>query len=82
MNKDQIFTKVSEILTSYLRLDPDEVQMNSHIVNDLGADSLSMVEIGFLFTEAFGIPMINPNEHNMILENLIAEIEQIKNSQN
>jgi acyl carrier protein len=75
MNKDQIFKKVSEILTNYLRLAPDEVQPGSHIVNDLGADSLAMVEIGFLFTEAFEIPMMNPNEKNMIIENLVSEIE-------
>ncbi len=74
MNKDQIFNKVSEILTTYLRLAPNEVQPGSHIVNDLGADSLAMVEIGFLFTEAFEIPMINPDEKNMIIENLVDEI--------
>ncbi|NLW33712.1 MAG: acyl carrier protein [Fibrobacter sp.] len=75
MNKDQIFNKVSEILTTYLRLAPDEVQPESHIVNDLGADSLAMVEIGFLFTEAFEIPMINPSEKNMIIKYLVDEIE-------
>lgn len=77
MNNDYIFKKVSEILTSYLRLAPDEVQMKSHIVNDLGADSLAMVEIGFLFSEAFGISMINPDEKNMVIENLVVEIEQL-----
>jgi len=71
MNKDQIFNKVSEILTTYLRLAPDEVQPESHIVNDLGADSLAMVEIGFLFTEAFEIPMINPSEKNMMPHRVI-----------
>ena len=77
MNKDQIFNKVSEILTTYLRLAPDEVQPESHIVNDLGADSLAMVEIGFLFTEAFEIPMINPSEKNMIIKYLVDEIEAL-----
>lgn len=75
MNKDQIYKKVSEMLTAYLRLEPNEVQMESHIVNDLGADSLAMVEIGFLFSETFGIPMINPDEKNMIIGNLVTEIE-------
>lgn len=79
MNKDQIFLKVTEILTQYLKLAPDEVHLKSHIVNDLGADSLSMVEIGFLFSENFKIPMVNPNDSNMILENLVVEIEQQMN---
>jgi acyl carrier protein len=78
MNKDQIFKKVSEILTAYLRLAPDEVQPESHIINDLGADSLAMVEIGFLFSEAFEVPMINPDEQNMIIKNLVNEIELLQ----
>jgi acyl carrier protein len=77
MNKNQIYTRVSEMLTTYLRLEPGEVQMESHIVNDLGADSLAMVEIGFLFSETFGIPMMNPNEKNMIIGNLVIEIEKL-----
>lgn len=81
MNRDEIFQKVAKILTTYLRLNADEVKPESHIVNDLGADSLAMVEIGFQFGEAFGIPMMNPTEENMILENLVSQIQGIIDNQ-
>ncbi len=81
MNQEQIFSKISEILTDYLQLSPDEVQPKSHVMNDLGADSLALVEIGFLFSEAFGTPMMTPTDENMIIEKLAAEIEQQMKSQ-
>lgn len=81
MTNNDIFNKISELLISYLRLNPDEVTPDSHIVNDLGADSLAMVELGFQFSEAFGIPMMNPSEENMILKNLVIQIESIRNAQ-
>ncbi|MBN2528535.1 MAG: acyl carrier protein [Deltaproteobacteria bacterium] len=75
MTNDDIFKKIAELLTSYLRLNPGEATPDSHIVNDLGADSLAMVELGFQFSEAFGIPMMNPTEENMILKNLVVQIK-------
>ena len=76
MNQEDIFNKIAELLTAYLRLNPDEVKRDSHIVNDLGADSLAMVELGFQFSEAFGIPMMTPTEENMVLENLVEQIKK------
>ena len=81
MTKAEIFDKVAEILTSYLRLDSNEVTPESHIVNDLGADSLAMVEIGFQFGEAFGIPMMNPTEDNMVLQSLVDQIKTVLDEQ-
>ena len=71
MTKEQIYDKVSSIVTEYLRLEPGEFKPESHIVNDLGADSLALVELGFKFSEAFKIGMINPDEYNKIIGNLI-----------
>lgn len=75
MTQDEIFSKVSAILTEYLRLDEGEVKPESHIVDDIGADSLAMVEIGFKFSEAFGIGMLAPNDDNMVISNLVRQIE-------
>lgn len=80
MTKEQIFDKVSSIVTDYLRLEQGEFKSESHIVNDLGADSLALVELGFKFSEAFSIGMINPDENCMIISNLIDLINnEIKN---
>jgi len=75
MTQDEIFSKVSAILTEYLRLDEGEVKPESHIVDDIGADSLAMVELGFKFSEAFGIGMLAPNDDNMVISNLVRQIE-------
>lgn len=75
MTQDEIFTKVSAILTEYLRLDEGEVKPESHIVDDIGADSLAMVELGFKFSEAFGIGMLAPDDDNMVISNLVRQIE-------
>ncbi|MEN9309611.1 MAG: hypothetical protein RL173_3543 [Fibrobacterota bacterium] len=80
MTQDEIFTKVSAILTEYLRLDEGEVKPESHIVDDIGADSLAMVELGFKFSEAFGIGMLAPDDDNMVISNLVRQIEAEMNS--
>jgi acyl carrier protein len=74
MERAEVLAMVSKLLTNYLRLDPDEVTEASHVTNDLGADSLALVELGFKFTESFGIGMLTPNGDNMIVGALVDDI--------
>jgi acyl carrier protein len=74
VNHEAVFTRVSQILTEYLRLKPGEVKGESHVVNELGADSLALVELGFKFMEAFGIPMIAPSDELLVVDNLVGHI--------
>ncbi len=76
MNRNEVFERVSQILSDYLRLQPGEVRPESHVVNDLGADSLALVELGFKFMEAFGIRMIQPVDSLMIIDHLDDHIHQ------
>ncbi len=39
-----VFEKVREILCEQLEIDPDEVTLDTNIVDDLGADSLDLVD--------------------------------------
>jgi len=71
MERAEVFAKVSELLTGYLRVDPEEVTETSHVTNDLGADSLALVELGFKFTETFGIGMLTPDGDNMVVGALV-----------
>lgn len=71
MERAEVFAKVSELLTSYLRLAPGEVTEESHVTNDLGADSLALVELGFKFMETFGIGMLTPDGTNMVVGPLV-----------
>ena len=51
----QAFDKVKTIIVEQLGVEPDEVQMNSTFVNDLGADSLDIVELVMAFEEEFEV---------------------------
>ena len=75
---DAILQKMSEILTDYLRLAPGEVTRTSHVVNDLGADSLALVELGFKMTEAFEIGLIEPRDDLLVVGNLADHIAGLK----
>jgi acyl carrier protein len=74
VTREQIYERVACIVTGYLRLQDGEVKPDSHIINDLGADSLALVELGFKFQEAFGIGLFQPSEANMIIGSLVDEI--------
>lgn len=51
---DVIFEKVKDIIVDQLGVDPDEVTMESSFRDDLGADSLDLVELIMAFEEHFG----------------------------
>ncbi len=47
--------KVKEIIVEQLGVDEEEVVMDAHFIDDLGADSLDTVELVMAFEEAFEI---------------------------
>lgn len=49
------FEKVVEIVVDQLSVDPDDVALESTFIDDLGADSLDIVELIMAFEEAFEI---------------------------
>ena len=40
-----IFEKLRDLLSEQLEIEKDKITMDTHIVNDLGADSLDVVEL-------------------------------------
>lgn len=51
----EIENKVREIVCQQLDVDPDQVKMETSFVDDLGADSLAVVELVLALEEAFEI---------------------------
>ena len=49
------FERVKKIVVDQLGVEADEVQMTSTFVDDLGADSLDIVELIMAFEEEFNI---------------------------
>lgn len=49
------FDKVKNITVEQLSVDQEEVKMESSFIDDLGADSLDIVELIMAFEEEFGV---------------------------
>ncbi len=48
-----VFEKVKEILCDQLDIDPDEVTLDSNLVDDFGADSLDLVDFVMTLEDEF-----------------------------
>lgn len=83
------YDKVVEIIAETADISPDTINPESHVINDLGIDSLDFLDIVFAIDKAFGIKLpietwmeaVNsgevPAEHYFILKNLCARIDSI-----
>jgi len=54
MTRDDIFAKVRDILIDELAIDEDEINLQSSLVKDLGAESIDFLAIVFKLEQAFG----------------------------
>ena len=55
MSKDEIFAKVRDILVDQLGIDADDVKPEASFQDDLGADSLDLVELIMGLEDQFGV---------------------------
>lgn len=54
-NREEIFTKVKEVVTNNLGVEANSIIPSANFVNDLGADSLDTVELVMALEETFKI---------------------------
>jgi acyl carrier protein len=52
---EQVFSKVKDIIVEQLGVDESEVSISTSFVNDLGADSLDIVELIMAMEEEFDV---------------------------
>lgn len=55
MTRDEILSKVRDVLVDALAVDDDEVIPSASLINDLGAESIDFLDIVFKLEQAFGI---------------------------
>ncbi|MGN1403036.1 MAG: acyl carrier protein [Ruminococcus sp.] len=55
MAKEEIFEKLKDLVVDQLGVDDDEVTMEANIQDDLGADSLDVVDLVMSVEEEFGV---------------------------
>ena len=55
MEQEEMFAKVKEVVVDQLNVDAADITNESAFVDDLGADSLDIVELVMALEEQFGI---------------------------
>ena len=55
MSSEEIFEKIKNIIVDLLQVPEDSVTLESHFIDDLGADSLDLVELIMGIEEEFNI---------------------------
>lgn len=71
ISKEDVYNKSYIIISKYLRLDENELQPETHIVDEAGADSLALVELGFQLSEEFGVAITDTSDDKLIFQNLV-----------
>ena len=57
MEKNEILTRVKDVVSTVLKVDSSEITDDSNFIFDLGADSMQSVELVAGFEEEFDIEM-------------------------
>ncbi|MGI6220909.1 MAG: acyl carrier protein [Coriobacteriales bacterium] len=60
-----IFEQVRDVIVETISCDADEVTMETHLADDLGADSLDAVELNMAFEDTFDISIPDEDMQEM-----------------
>lgn len=73
------FDQVKKIVVEQLGVEADEVQMSSTFVDDLGADSLDIVELIMAFEEEFNIEIPDEKAEKIkTVEDVVKYIDEVQ----
>jgi len=71
-----IETDIIDLIASHLGIDPEDVKMNHHFIDDLKCDSLDTVEMVLLVEEHFNIEI--PDDEVERMETVRSMVNYIK----
>ncbi|MBR3887630.1 MAG: acyl carrier protein [Clostridia bacterium] len=78
MNPDAIFEKVKEVIIEQLAVEEDSVKLDTSFIDDLGADSLDIVELIMALEEEFDLQI--PDSEAEKIASVGDVVEYIKNN--
>lgn len=74
-----VFEKIQEIIAKELNVSLDKVTMDTHLVDDLGADSLDAVELIMALEDEFGLEVDDEAAQSMkYVKDLVQYVEEHK----
>ena len=62
----EVFEEVRDVVVEQLSVAPDAVKIDSKIIEDLGADSLDVVELVMALEEKFGIEIPDSDAEKVV----------------
>ena len=62
MTMEDIFKKMQDLIAKQFAFDADEISMDSSFVDDLGADSVDLVELVMAMEEEFNVGEIDEDD--------------------
>jgi len=65
VSREEILEKVRELIADKLGVDKDEVTEEASLVDDLGADSLDLVDLVMVFEEEFDVKIEDDELENI-----------------
>lgn len=79
MNPDAILEKVKDVIVEQLGVDEDTIKLDTSFIDDLGADSLDIVELIMALEEEFDMQIPDGEAEKISTVNDV--VEYIKNNQ-
>jgi len=77
-NMEDVFARIVKIIEEELAVDKNEVTKDASFIDDLGADSLDVVELVMAFEEEFDIEI--PDEDAEAIEKVQDAVDYIENN--
>jgi acyl carrier protein len=75
MEHEEIYAKVKEVIVDQLSADEDDVSPEASFIDDLGADSLDIVELVMALEDSFGVSI--PDEEAESIKTVGDAVEYI-----
>ena len=79
MNPDAILEKVKDVIVEQLGVEDDTIKLDTSFIDDLGADSLDIVELIMALEEEFDMQIPDGEAEKIATVNDV--VEYIKNNQ-
>ncbi|HOQ40206.1 MAG TPA: acyl carrier protein [Fervidobacterium sp.] len=66
MNREELFKRVAEMISEKLNVPIEDIEEDSHLIEDLGADSLDAFDLVMIIEDEFGIKLEDDEIERML----------------